>query len=133
MNSMLNLNNFPMAAAMFGTNMMGVNPLNAAAGWQPQGGDDRGGGPIRRGGGQAGGGRFQNRTGPYDRRPNQRWDGGMNGMMGGRGRPGSANRWGDGAPGNAAQIPREAVQGRTIKSYDDLDQAPGGGGSELNY
>lgn len=132
MNSMLNLNNFPMAA-MFGTNMMGVNPLNVAAGWQPQAGDDRGGGPIRRGGGQAGGGRFQNRPGPYDRRPNQRWDGVPGGMGGGRGRPGSANRWGDGAAGNAAMIPREAVQGRTIKSYDDLDQAPGGGGSELNY
>ncbi|KAK1752495.1 serrate RNA effector molecule [Echria macrotheca] len=136
MNSMLNLNQFPMAA-MFQQNMMGVNPLAAAAGWHAPGGDDRSGGPIRRGGGQGGGGRFQNRTGPYDRRPNQRWapDGGMNPMMGGRGRPGGpANRWGDGAAGGAAMGPREAVQGRTLKSYEDLDQVSGGGGGEqLNY
>lgn len=82
-----------------------------------------------------GGSRFQSRAGPYDRRPNPRYggDGGMNGAMGGRARPGPANRWGDGAAGGAAMGPREAVQGRTIKSYEDLDQVSGGGGGELNY
>ncbi|KAK4454624.1 serrate RNA effector molecule [Podospora aff. communis PSN243] len=132
MNNMLNLGGFPMAA-MFGS--MGVNPLAAVPQWGAAGGDERGGGPIRRGGGPAGGGgRFQNRSGPYDRRPNPRYgDGGMAGAMGGRGRPGPANRWGDGAAGGAAMGPREAVQGRTIKSYEDLDQVSGGGGGELNY
>jgi len=72
MNNMLNLGSFPMAAAMF--NSMGVNPLTAVQGWNPAGGEDRGAGPIRRGGGVAGGGgRFQNRSGPYDRRPHPRY------------------------------------------------------------
>ncbi|KAK3341580.1 hypothetical protein B0T25DRAFT_346489 [Lasiosphaeria hispida] len=136
MNSMLNFGNFPMAA-MFSQGMMGANPLAAPPGWHASGSDDRGAGPIRRGGGPVGGGgRFQNRPGPYERRPNPRWgaDGGMNGAAGGRGRPGPANRWGDGAAGGAAMGPREAVQGRTLKTYDDLDQvAGGGGGGELNY
>jgi len=87
-----------------------------------------------------GGSRFQNRSGPYDRRGNNpRYGGGGDGAMGGsgggggRGRPGPANRWGDGA-GVAAVGPREAVQGRTLRSYEDLDQASGGGGGgELNY
>lgn len=135
MNGMLNFPSFPMAA-MFTPNLMGTNPLGAAAGWHPTGGDDRGGGPgpIRRGGptgGGGGGGRFQSRSGPYDRRSNPRWGG--DGGMGGRGRLGAGNRWGDGAAGGAAVGPREAVQGRTIKSYEDLDQVSGGGGGELNY
>lgn len=29
--------------------------------------------------------------------------------------------------------PREAVQGRSLKSYEDLDHVAGGGGGELNY
>ncbi|KAK3337262.1 hypothetical protein B0T19DRAFT_66567 [Cercophora scortea] len=135
MNGVLNFPGFPMAA-MFPPNMMGANPVGAAPGWHAPGGDDRGAGPIRRGGPAGGGpGRFQNRAGPYDRRQNPRWgsDGGMSGAMGGRGRPGPANRWGDGAAGGAAMGPREAVQGRTIKSYEDLDQVSGGGGGELNY
>jgi hypothetical protein len=100
------------------------------AGWNPTG-DDRGGpGPMRRGGGAGARGTY--RTGPYDRRPNQRWDGGP--MQGGRGRPGGgAGRWGDGAAGGAAVGPREAVQGRSLKSYEDLDHVAGGGGGELNY
>ncbi|KAK0618213.1 hypothetical protein B0T17DRAFT_618833 [Bombardia bombarda] len=139
MNSMLNFPGFPMAA-MFPPSMIGPNPVGGAApGWHPPGGDERGGGPIRRGGGgpMGGPGRFQNRAGPYDRRQNPRWaaetGGAMNGAMGGRGRPGPVNRWGDGAAGGAAMGPREAVQGRTIKSYEDLDQVSGGGGGELNY
>jgi hypothetical protein len=119
--------------------MMGAAPMGAAPGWHaPPGEADRGAGPIRRGGGaMAGGNRHQSRPGPYDRRQNPRWaqEGGMmnGGMGGGRGRGGPANRWGDGAAGGAAMGPREAVQGRTIKSYEDLDQVSGGGGGELNY
>jgi hypothetical protein len=29
--------------------------------------------------------------------------------------------------------PREAVQGRSLKSYEDLDAVAGGGSGELNY
>ncbi|KAK9421029.1 putative C2H2-type domain-containing protein [Seiridium unicorne] len=113
----------------------GMPPLFAqgmqAAGWNA-GGDDRGVGPVRRGGAN---GRFNNsnnRTGPYDRRQQQgRW--GQDGQGAGRGR-GGAGRWGDGAaPGGAAMGPREAVQGRSLKSYEDLDHVAGGGGGELNY
>ena len=143
MNGMLNFPGFPVP--MFPPNMMGggggANPMGAAAGWHAAaGGDERGSGPgpVRRGGGMSAGGgsRFQSRSGPYDRRPNNArygGEGGMGGGMGGgRGRAGPANRWGDGA-GGAAMGPREAVQGRTIRSYEDLDQASGGGGGELNY
>ncbi|XDG06819.1 hypothetical protein ABKA04_006434 [Annulohypoxylon sp. FPYF3050] len=99
-----------------------------AAGWNA-GGEERGTGPIRRGGANAG--RFQNRAGPYDRRQQQgRW--GQDGQGMGRGR-GGAGRWGDGAAGGAAVGPREAVQGRSLKSYEDLDHVAGGGGGELNY
>ena len=90
--------------------------------WNAVGDDRSGGGPIRRGG--MGGNRGQYRTGPYDRRGG-RYDGG------GRGRPGGS-RWGDGA-GAGTGGPREAVQGRSLKSYEDLDHVAGGGGSELNY
>lgn len=55
----------------------------------------------------------------------------MGGGRGGRGYGGG--RWGDGAGGGAAVGPREAIQGRTIKSYEDLDNVSGGGGGELNY
>lgn len=144
---MLNFPTFPLN--MFPPNLLGTNTLPggspaAAGGWHgnnPAGGEERSGGPIRRGGAMGGGGRFQNRTGPYDRRQNPRWGTGsamdMNvgggGMAGGRGRP-PANRWGDGAQGGQSIGPREAVQGRTIKSYEDLDQVGGGGGGgELNY
>ena len=90
-------------------------------------------GPIRRGGG-----RFQSaRAGPYDRR--QPRYGGNNGrlspprggmQMGGIGRGGG--KWGDGA-GAQTVGPREAVQGRSLKSYEDLDAVAGGGSGELNY
>ncbi|KAH9909048.1 hypothetical protein F4778DRAFT_715065 [Xylariomycetidae sp. FL2044] len=115
-------------------NLPGMPPLFAGnhaippPGWNG-GSDERSGGPIRRGG--PGGGRFQNRTGPYDRRQQQgRW--GQDSLGAGRGR-GGAGRWGDGAAGGAAVGPREAVQGRSLKSYEDLDHVAGGGGGELNY
>ncbi|AEO53576.1 hypothetical protein MYCTH_2295096 [Thermothelomyces thermophilus ATCC 42464] len=143
MNSMLNFPGFPMAmfppGMMGGSGAGGANPLPNPASWHAGTGvDDRGAGagPIRRGGGMSSGGgsRFQNRFGPYDRRGgNSRYGGDGGGAMGGgRGRGGPANRWGDGA-GVAAVGPREAVQGRTLKSYEDLDQVSGGGGGELNY
>jgi uncharacterized C2H2 Zn-finger protein len=131
---------FPFPMPMF-PNMMAA--MGAAPGWGPPGGqDDRGTGPVRRGGAM-GAGRYNNRPGPYDRRgggPNPRWSGPDGGMppgvvsgRGGRGGPAGSSRWGDGAAGGAAMGPREAVQGRTIKSYEDLDQVSGGGSGELNY
>jgi len=55
--------------------------------------------------------------------------------MGGPGGAISGNRWGDGmAPGGAGVMgPREAVQGRQLKSYEDLDAMGGDGAGELNY
>lgn len=101
------------------------------------------------------GGRFNNRTGPYDRR-------GRYNANSGRLSPvrGMSNMYGPGGrlPGNAAPLvpaghpaaamvpegfpdaaaaqgmgPREAVQGRSLKSYEDLDAVGGAGGGELNY
>lgn len=95
-------------------------------------------GAVRRGGG-----RFNNpRSGPYDRnnRGMQRGFGTVGGMgMGMNMRPGAGvgmgyfaqggggggGKWGEG--GGVAMGPREAVQGRSIKSYEDLDAQPGGG------
>ncbi|KAF4631848.1 hypothetical protein G7Y89_g6280 [Cudoniella acicularis] len=110
--------------------------VQAPLGW-PAGTDPRGAGPIRRGGRQ-----YQSnpRAGPYDRRPrDQRW-GPENGRLSpppgsrrGGAMAGGGGRWGDGAAGGAAVGPREAVQGRSLKSYEDLDAVAGGGSGELNY
>ena len=102
-------------------------------------------GAIRRGGG---GGRY-NRNGPYDRRGGNRSHGGPNnpftmgppggmGMSNMRGGPGmgfvaqggggGGGKWGDGAGGRLAMAPTEAIQGRSIKSYEDLDAQPSLGG-----
>jgi hypothetical protein len=35
--------------------------------------------------------------------------------------------------GPQAMPPREAVQGRSLKSYEDLDAVGGSGSGELNY
>ncbi|KAK2610617.1 hypothetical protein N8I77_004033 [Diaporthe amygdali] len=116
---------------------MFAGAMGSPANWsQSSGGDDRGGGgPVRRGGAfnSAGRGYNNNRSNPYDRPRNPRFEGGMGGNMMGGGRPNRGGRWGDGAGGGAAVGPREAIQGRTLKSYEDLDQASGGGGGELNY
>ncbi|RDW95245.1 hypothetical protein BP5796_01008 [Coleophoma crateriformis] len=110
------------------------HPIHTPAGWA--GVDGRGaGGPVRRRGGQ-----YQNNTraGPYDRRPgDQRWGreaGRLSPPPGGR-RPSASGggRWGDGASGAAAVGPREAVQGRSLRSYEDLDAVAGSGSGELNY
>lgn len=92
--------------------------------------DNRGGHPSRRPPG-----RFQEQRGPYDRRADTRRYGPDAGRLtppGGKsGRPmGGAARW-DGAAG--ATGPREAVAGRSLKSYEDLDAVAGGAGGELNY
>lgn len=104
-----------------------------------------------------GGGRHNNRAGPYDRRGSRYGQGGG----GGRLSPirGMSNMYGrlpvqyipPGHPaagmihpgafpdamhaGNAHQRmgPREAVQGRSLKSYEDLDAVGGAGSGELNY
>ena len=100
--------------------------------------DDRHGpGPVRRmGGGQ----RYNPRPGPYDR-PNKdgrgaaggRWNsgGGSNNLPGrltpprnAGGRPPTGGRFGEGGVANLG--PKEAVQGRSLKSYEDLDAAGGG-------
>ncbi|CAM1507076.1 Fc.00g067170.m01.CDS01 [Cosmosporella sp. VM-42] len=117
MNGMMGMPGFPMPPGGFPPMFPGMQ----AGGWNPMG-DDRSGGPVRRGG--MSGGRGQFRSGPYDRRGGSRYDGGRNRVGG--------SRWGDGA-GGAAGGPREAVQGRSLKSYEDLDQVSGGGGGELNY
>ncbi|RDA83781.1 hypothetical protein CP532_5180 [Ophiocordyceps camponoti-leonardi (nom. inval.)] len=117
-NGNMGMPGFPMPPGGF----LPMFPNMPPTGWNPMG-EDRSSGAIRRGG--MGGGRGQFRSGPYDRRRGQHWDVG-------RGRSGGS-RWGDGA-GGATGGPREAVQGRSLKSYEDLDQASsGGGGGELNY
>ncbi len=88
-----------------------------------------------------GGARYNNpRPGPYDRRVpryggnNGRLSPPLRGMtMGGRGGGGAGGgKWGDGAGGQTVG-PREAVQGRSLKSYEDLDAVGGSAGGELNY
>lgn len=111
----------------------GMNGINLGAlfnpalgGWDPSSGyDDRHqAGPMRRGGH-----RFNNRTGPYDRQARD----GRNRTAGRltpppRGGRGGGPRFGDGGPG-----PVQSTQGRSIKSYEDLDAVETGGNGELNY
>ena len=110
--------------------------VQAPLGWPA--GSDRGGSLAMRRGGRG----YQNtaRTGPYDRQPRtQRWgeNAGRLSPPGGASRrggiAGAGGRWGDGAAGGAAVGPREAVQGRSLKSYEDLDAVAGAGSGELNY
>jgi hypothetical protein len=53
-------------------------------------------------------------------------------MMAGGRIGGGGGKWGDGAGGQTVG-PREAVQGRSLKSYEDLDAVGGAAGGELNY
>ncbi|KAH1497470.1 hypothetical protein LV164_001714 [Aspergillus fumigatus] len=115
-------------------------------------------GVIRRGGG-----RYNNRSGPYDRRSNRQGASvghlsparGMSSMYGAGarmgasgavpyippGHPAAAALMGAGpfpdamgsGPGQQGMGPREATQGRSIKSYEDLDAVGGAGSGELNY
>ncbi|KAK4941712.1 hypothetical protein LTR10_018451 [Elasticomyces elasticus] len=140
------LQNIGMNMANFGQNaMMGMQggqpPFPPGVGFNSDGmnGGGHSGGPIRRGSG-----RYGNRSGPYDRngpRNNQRGYNNVGGLLRGslppglnpafiaQGGGGGGGKWGDGAGGGTnAMGPREAVQGRSIKSYEDLDAAPSGGG-----
>ncbi|OJJ57992.1 hypothetical protein ASPSYDRAFT_153624 [Aspergillus sydowii CBS 593.65] len=102
-----------------------------------------------------GGGRFNSRSGPYDRRGNRHGPQGVGRMSPGRGmlpsgrlsaaagapyipagHPAAAAFAGAAGFPDAAQQamgPREAVQGRSLKSYEDLDAVGGAGSGELNY
>ncbi|KAL4736820.1 hypothetical protein BDV11DRAFT_172536 [Aspergillus similis] len=110
-----------------------------------------------------GGNRYNNnRSGPYDRRGNRHGTQGFGRMSPGRGmlNMGSGGRLpaaagapyippghpaaafaGPGGfpdaigsgPSQQAMGPREAVQGRSLKSYEDLDAVGGAGSGELNY
>lgn len=141
--------NFPPFPAAFGNHAVQTpigwpNGSNSFAG---NGEDSHQPGPMRRGGGRFGGAARQG--GPYDRRQQQpRYGGngrltpprngasgvGDRGMRGGGGGlgAGGAGKWGDGA-GAQTVGPREAVQGRSLKSYEDLDAVGGSVGGELNY
>ena len=70
-NNMMTMPGFPLPNAF---PPIFASPIQAAAtGWNASGGETRDGpGPVRRGGGNQG--RYQNRTGPYDRRQNPRWN-----------------------------------------------------------
>lgn len=114
--------------AFFGS--QGVNAGNWAPG---MGGDDERHqtGPMRRQGM-----RFNTRAGPYDRQSkdsrNPRWNGSgrLTPPRGGIGRLGGARF----TEGGAATVgPREAVQGRSLRSYEDLDAVGASGNGELNY
>jgi len=134
-----NLNHFQMAGVPPVAGPPGFLPfmhgMQGPPGWPGAAVDDRGGvGPIRRGGGP----RFNStRPGPYDRRPRDpRGDSGRLSPPGARavtvrGGASGGGRWGEGAAGTAG--PREAVQGRSLKSYEDLDAVAGSGNGELNY
>ncbi|KAF1989717.1 hypothetical protein K402DRAFT_401814 [Aulographum hederae CBS 113979] len=109
-------------------------PMGFAMGF-PGGDDDRHSGGPRRNMGRMNSNRM---AGPYDRQSrdsrNNRWN---NTANAGRltppragGRPGG--RFPD-AGGAGSVAPREAVTGRSIKSYEDLDAAGGSGTGELDY
>ncbi|RMZ77997.1 hypothetical protein DV737_g4077, partial [Chaetothyriales sp. CBS 132003] len=120
--------------AMMNMASMGGLPGVTLAGTDGANGTHHSGGPVRRGGG-----RFGNRSGPYDRssRNSQRGFNNMAGMvrMAGvnpgfiaQGGGGAGGKWGDGgANRQEAMGPEEAIQGRSIKRYDDLDAQPTGG------
>lgn len=118
-------------------------------GWNPSvavGGDIHGlhhPGVMRRGQN-----RHNNRPGPYDRRRNNNNGGRLSpvrmapygrlppGVMSvppGHPAAGMAPQFPDAGAGSQAMAPREAVQGRQLRSYEDLDAVGGADGGELNY
>ena len=114
------------------------NPLQNGLALSSRDGNVPGGGPMRRGGRIYGN---NTRPGPYDRNNSggaRRWgtDTGRLSPPSNSRNPGAsagANRWGDGAAAGAAVGPKEAVQGRSLKSYEDLDAVGGSGAGELPY
>lgn len=132
----------PVAGQFSGFPAFGNHAVHAPGSWPlnppmiMNGDETHQSGPIRRGGG-----RFNNlRTNPYDRRGQTKFNDPRmasmmtvgNPMMRRGGGFGGAGKWGDGA-GAQTVGPKEAVQGRTIKKYDDLDAVEGSAGGELNY
>lgn len=106
----------------------------AATGWTGVGGDDE----RHHAGPRRNNNRYAHRnSGPYDRphkdARNMRWNvgGRLTPPRGGH-RP-MVPRFADGSGGAATVGPREAVQGRSLKSYEDLDAVGGSGNGELNY
>ena len=120
--------------------------------WSAAGGTSSNGlhhpGVMRRGGRYGG-----NRSGPYDRRGggwryNNHNTGRLSPVRDSSRLPGNATFFPPGRPaaptmfgrfpdavsgGQQAMGPREAVRGRNIKSYEDLDNVGGEGGEELDY
>ena len=127
-NAMMNMNMSMQNMAAATGFIPGVNFGN------PDGANGHTGGPVRRGGRGYG-----NRPGPYDRgqRNMQRGFNNVQGMINNMQPPygsiiaqggfKSGGKWGDGAGGLNAQAPIEAVKGRSIRSYEDLDAQPDGG------
>jgi len=113
--------------------------FNPAMGTWPQGIADDGGhqsGPMRRSGG-----RYNSRSGPYDRQQRDgrtgRYNNSNNNNNGNtnngrltppRGVRTGGARFGEGGPG-----PLQSVLGRQLKSYEDLDAVASSGGGELDY
>lgn len=129
---LLNPAGFPTTFGQYPVTMPGGLP---SFGQNPSVDANGGFGPMRRGPQ-----RFPNRpSGPYDRQSkdarNMRWNNGGRSSPP-RGGPRMMNppsRFADGS-GAATVGPKEAVAGRNIKSYDDLDDVgTGGGTAELNY
>ncbi|KAF2751020.1 hypothetical protein M011DRAFT_190647 [Sporormia fimetaria CBS 119925] len=115
---------FPMAGngLQNGFNMQALFNPAVTGGWEAGfGGDDRRqGGPMRHSNSRYGG---NSRSGPYDRqgRDNRR---GFNGRL----TPprGGGSRY-------DAPAPMQSMQGRSIKSYEDLDAVDNGNSGELDY
>jgi hypothetical protein len=106
-----NLANMSMGMPNNGLNLQALFNPAMGSNWDTNyGHDDRHqSGPMRRGGQ-----RFNNRSGRLTPPPR----GARNGSL----------RFGEGGPG-----PVQSVQGRSIKSYEDLDAVGNGGSGELNY
>lgn len=113
--------------AMFNP-FMGQHPVAMPPAWAMAGAEHGGAGPMRSGM------RTNNARalGPYDRAPRRSVGGRLSPPRnggGGRGRGGMFMEGGVGTFGTA-----QSVEGRTMKSYNDLDATSGDqGGGELNY
>lgn len=119
-----NLNQYGMNGGM---SFPGSNPgffNGQGSGWGGRGGPDR----------RGAGGRYQEQRGPYDRRGDNRRYGPESGRLTPPGaKPGSGRPIGGRYDGAGSTGPREAVAGRSLKSYEDLDAVGGNAGGELNY
>lgn len=103
---------------------LGQFPVGMPPAWGMPGGDHSAG-PMRNGmrGNNA------RAPGPYDRGPRRSMSGRLSPPRGGAGR--GRNAFVEGGIGTFAT--GSAVEGRTMKSYNDLDAAGGDKGQELDY